>query len=155
MKTTMTTDRFVCDDWDDPEVKVTSRGRGRSSARKVVSRGAMHIKVPGLLKRITGALRSGFDGELRDDETGDAFTRFVACVDGEGVMYPSAQSMGEFRRKALADKKPRYVRGGREIPEGEALAKPAKGAEKGPQSKVSSYVTCPKCGSSVRVGREY
>ena len=152
MKTTMTTDRFVCDNWDEPEVKVTGRGKGHSQARKVVSRGTIHIDVPGLLGKVTDALRSGFDVELRDGD--EAFVRFIACVGRDGVMYPSAQSMGRFRRESLADKRPRYVRAGVEIAADEALATPKRdGARR--QSKVSKFVRCPKCGCDVRVGREY
>ena len=29
-------ERFVCDNWDDPEVKLEGKGKGKAPARKVV-----------------------------------------------------------------------------------------------------------------------
>ena len=36
MKTETTNKRFVCDNWDNPEVKLESGGKGKAPARKVV-----------------------------------------------------------------------------------------------------------------------
>ena len=38
MKTETTNKRFVCDNWDNPEVKLESGGKGKAPVRKVVTK---------------------------------------------------------------------------------------------------------------------
>ena len=153
MKETKNTDRFVCDNWDEPEVNVTSNGSHHAPSRKVKSRGAVSVDAPSLYERIVKSLRSGYDIKLCDGAS--PLARFIACVDNKGAMFVRAEAMGDFCVKTLADKKPRYVKGGRDISVDEAMAKPeAKKKDRKCQSKVDSYVTCPNCDTKIRVGRD-
>ena len=154
--TSLKTGRFTCDNWDEPEVNVTSKGSNRAPARKVVSRGKVNIEMPDLHDKLVKSLRSGYDVKLRCSEEEEPFVRFIAIVDKNGAMLVQAQALGSFSKATLADKKPRYVRGGQDISEEEAMAKPEPKEKKECkcQSKVDSYVKCPKCHTTIRVGRD-
>ena len=156
MKANQTTDRFVCDNWDEPEVNVTSKGSNRAPARKVMSLGNVNIEMPELHDKLVKSLRSGYDVKLRCSEEEEPFVRFIAIVDKNGAMLVQAQALGSFSKATLADKKPRYVRGGQDISEEEAMAKPEPKEKKECkcQSKVDSYVKCPNCHTRIRVGRD-
>ena len=155
MKANQTTDRFVCDNRDEPEVNVISKGSNRAPARKVMSLGNVNIEMPELHDKLVKSLRSGYDVNLSESEDAKPFARFIPFVDRNGRMVVRAEAMGDFCVKTLADKKPRFVKGGRDISEDEAMAKPeAKKKDRKCQSKVDSYVTCPKCHTTIRVGRD-
>ena len=156
MKESQTTDRFVCDNWDEPEVNVTSKGINRAPARKVVSRGKVNIEMPDLHDKLVKSLRSGYDVNLSESKGAKPFARFIPFVDRNGRMVVRAEAMGDFRVKTLADKKPRFVKGGQDISEEEAMAKPEPKEKKECkcQSKVDSYVKCPNCHTRIRVGRD-
>ena len=109
MKETKNTDRFVCDNWDEPEVNVTSNGSHHAPSRKVLPVGTIDLEAPDLHADLVKALRSGYDVKLRGGEDDEAFVRFIACVDSNGAMLVRAEALGAFRKKTLADKKPRYV----------------------------------------------
>ena len=155
MKESQPTNRFVCDNWDEPEVNVTSKGSNRAPARKVVSRGKVNIEMPDLHDKLVKSLRSGYDVNLSESEGATPFARFIPFVGRNGRMVVRAEAMCDFCVKTLADKKPRFVKGGHDISEEEAMAKPeAKKKDRKCQSKVDSYVTCPNCDTKIRVGRD-
>ena len=151
--TSLKTGRFTCDNWDEPEVTVTSHGSNHAPSRKVLPVGTIDLEAPDLHADLVKALRSGYDVKLRGGEDDEAFVRFIACVDSNGAMLVRAEALGAFRKKTLADKKPRYVKGGRDISEDEAMSRPKGEAKRKCQSKVDSYVTCPNCQTVVRIGR--
>ena len=152
--TSAKTGRFTCDNWDEPEVNVTSHGSNHAPSRKVLPLGTIELEMPDLHADLVKSLRSGYDVKIRGGEDDEAFVRFIACVDSKGSMFVRAEALGAFRKETLADKKPRYVKGGHDISEDEAMSRPKDGAKRKCQSKVDSYVTCPKCHTAVRIGRD-
>ena len=96
MKETKNTDRFVCDNWDEPEVNVTSNGSHHAPSRKVKSRRAVTVDAPNLYERIVKSLRSGYDVNLSESEDAKPFARFIPFVDRNGRMVVRAVAMGDF-----------------------------------------------------------
>ena len=157
--TQTTTDemRFVCDNWDEPEVKINGKGKGRSPARKVVTRETIVITVNELLPMISENLRKGHEVRLAEEHVGE-FVRFIPMMDATLTkMYIEARTMGMFRTDTLADKRVRFTRRGTEVSDRTAQhyaqmkrnEHPLKFQEVTPDQMV----TCPKCKHTFRVGR--
>ena len=149
--------RFVCDNWDEPTVKVESKGRGLLPARKVVTRGVVRIGATDLLRDVRENLRKGFEVRLVLN-TEDA-VRFIPMMDSKKTdkMLVNARAMGGFREGTLADKKARFTRCGNDVSYEAVKAfvekKKAEIPDGGECVTPDTMVKCPKCGYSFRVGR--
>ena len=156
-------ERFVCENWDEPEVNITSHGRGCSPARKVSTpNGRRQIDATDLLDEAHGLLRAGFEVRLTSERFGEAIRLIPMMATDLATMQVYATAMGGFRDKTLADKRARLVRLGKEVSAQAAAeymrakrAETPRRAETPPEAEVTpdSTVKCPKCGARFRVGR--
>ena len=156
-------ERFVCENWDEPEVNITSHGRGCSTARK-----KRQIDATDLLDEAHGLLRAGYEVRLTSERFGEAVRLIPMMATDLATMQVYATAMGGFRDKTLADKRARLVRLGKEVSaqartedrranraETPKRAETPTRAEPPPEAEVTpdSTVKCPKCGARFRVGR--
>ena len=150
-------ERFVCENWDEPEVNITSHGRGCSPARKVSTpNGRRQIDATDLLDEAHGLLRAGYEVRLTSERFGEAVRLIPMMATDLVTMQVCAQAMGRFRDETLADKRARLVRLGKEV-SGQAAADymSVRRAETPPSGEVTpdQTVKCPNCGTRFRVGR--
>ena len=150
--------RFVCENWDEPTVKVESKGRGLLPARKVVTRGVVRIGATDLLRDVRENLRKGFEVRLVLN-TEDA-VRFIPMMDSKKTdkMLVNARAMGDFCKRTLSDKKARFTQYGKEVSveEVKAYAEQKKSETHNCECEFvtpDTMVKCPKCGYAFRVGR--
>ena len=153
-------ERFVCENWDKPEVNITSHGRGCTPARKVSTpNGKRLIDATDLLDEAHGLLRAGYEVRLTSKRFGEAVRLMPMMAPDLVTMQVYAQALDKFRDRTLAEKRARLVRLGREVSAKEAAAyMSAKRAETPPEAgevevTPDSTVKCPKCGTRFRVGR--
>ena len=149
--------RFQCENWDEPTVRVNSKGKGCNPARKVVTNGLCCVDITDTLKLARLNLRRG--REVRFTCDGEEAVRFIPVMEKGGErMFVCAQTMGAFRTETLADKKVRYTRRGEEVSaEAVKVFTETKKAEirNSEETAVTpdTMVKCPKCGYRFRVGR--
>ena len=147
--------RFVCDNWDKPEVVLASKGKGRAPARKVVTNDTVRIVADELVKSIATNLRSGKDVRLVSKDHGD-FVRFIPFMHPKlNKMIVRAEAMGSFRDVTLADKHAKFIRLGKEVSSNAAKAYMNNKRDEAKAEEVTpdTMVTCPKCKYTFRVGR--
>ena len=146
--------RYVGTNWE-PDVNITDKGAGRASAKKVVTLGVDYILAPELIDDIAASLRAGYEVRVCGETAGDEALRIYPCATGDGTsMYPSASTIGGFRAKTLADKRPRLLRRGEETTPEQERKRQRRKAAGVCESKVDRSVVCPNCGTAIRVGRD-
>ena len=149
--------RYQCENWDEPTVRVNSKGKGRGPSRKVVTHGLCCIDITAYLRLARLNLRRG--REVRFTMAGGDAIRLFPVMERSGErMFVCAQTMNAFRTETLADKKVRYTRRGEEVSaEAVKVFTETKKAEirNGEETAVTpdTMVQCPKCGYRFRVGR--
>lgn len=149
--------RFVCDNWDEPEVKVYSHGRGHAAARKVVTRETIVITANELFRTVHENLRKGNEVRFADEHCGE-WLRIMPMMDTTlTTMYVEARTMGIFRTDTLADKRAKFTRRGTDVSRATAQAydsmKRNEQTHKFEEVTPDMMVTCPKCKYTFRVGR--
>ena len=171
-KNESTEKRFQCENWDTDyfRVNVKSYGRGRSPARKVVTKGIHKLLLGVEHRRITDLLRRGYEVRLEFAGSGqDAIRLFPIMTQDLKHMEVKADTMGSFKTDTLADKKAVFARMGKDVSRAEiedydatkksetpvGKWKPGMGGES-EQDYVTPdmMVTCPNCGYNFRVGRK-
>lgn len=152
-----TDERFVCGNWDKPEVNIVGHGKGHAPARKVCTPNGMRkIDATEILDEAHALLRAGYEVRLASERFGEAVRLVPMMASDLGSMQVHARAMGGFRDETLRDKRARLVRLGKEVSAKKAAdymsakrAETPNGAEVTPDTKV----TCPNCGTTFRVGR--
>ena len=144
--------RYGCDNWDRPNVKYRSKGRGVVPQRKVVTTGTARIRMPeSMAESLTRHLRQG--KEVHFTVGGKALFRAfpLASVDGRRI-YAGMQAMTALSDK-LADKRPVLLHGGkvRSQREYDEMAARKRG-ERTTEVTPDMMVECPSCGFTFRVG---
>ena len=157
MKTATNEQRFICDNWDKPEVEVKGQGKGKVPARKVVTRETIVITVDELFALIHKDLRQGNEVRLAESHVGE-FLRIVPMMDASLTkMFVEAKTMGKFRTDTLADKKVQFTRRGTNVSEytAKAFVEQKRNEQKTEIEQVTpdTMVTCPRCKYTFRVGR--
>ena len=141
--------RMVCPNWDTPEVNCTSKGRGKTSAGKVITLGIDYILAPEIIEAATESLRCGYEVRICGETSKDEALRLFPCATPDKTaMLVKAATLDDFRDKTLADKKMRLMRNGRETTPAEESAR--KEEAKIEEVTPDPIVTCPKCGHRFR-----
>lgn len=161
--------RLKVTNWD-KEVPVMTVARScRPSNRKVVTKGVIigaetsriaEDEDAAVLTRILDVVRAGYEYRMID-ENGEEALRFIPVVEKDmKTVSLVAQTMGSFR-KALNDKEVKPFYRGEEVTRTKAAKIIEDEAEKGREyqrNRVNvspdTLVTCPKCGTEFRVGKQ-
>lgn len=149
--------RFVCDNWDEPEVRVYGHGKGHAAARKVVTRETIVINANELFRTVYENLRKGNEVRLADEHCGE-WLRIVPMMDASLTkMFVEARTMGIFRTWTLSDKRAKFTRRGTDVSLDTAQSydwmKRNQQTTKFEEVTPDMTVTCPKCKYTFRVGR--
>ena len=150
-------ERFVCDNWDNPEVKLEGKGKGKAPARKVVTKPKVVFTEDDLLARIAAIVRMGHEVWLAGSDIGLAL-RFYPMMDTKlAKMQVHAKTTGIFRDGTLADKRAKFTRRSTEVSKATAQAYMAQKRNeqtlKFEEVTPDTTVRCPKCKYTFRVGR--
>ena len=154
--------RFEGVNWDEPIVNVVKSGRSGQSClkRKVMTRGIMRIRAFAPTKEaIVKCLREGYEVRITDAMDNDIIRLFPCVKTDMKTMFVTAQSMGDFR-ECIGDKKVRSIHCGKEISDNEVSrlkneqTKAYKEARRRLTVSPDTMVTCPKCGTEFRVGKQ-
>ena len=154
--------RFEGANWDEPIVNVVKGGRSGQSClkRKVMTRGIMRVHAFALTKEaIVKYLREGYEVRITDANDKDMIRLFPCMSVGHMKLEVTAQTMGEFR-ECIADKKVRVVHCGEEI--SKAQFEKLNDEQRAKYDEAKNFigvtpdimVTCPKCGTEFRVGKQ-
>ena len=158
--TNETNDTRYTAEWE-PVAKVKSNGRTCPTLkRKVLTRGVKEYHQGDILRLIVNDLRQGYEVRLCDC-AGEAFLRIFPVLGKDCKrLFAAAQAMEPLSR-SLDGIKPTIHHGGRAIREGETedmvrkahVAYAKSKAFTVPEVTPDTMVTCPKCGTTFRVGR--
>ena len=147
---TTTENRLAGTNWE-PEINCQLRNRGRSDIlRKVLTKGIKHISLGVKLHdKIVALLRQGY--EVRLDEG----IRLYPCAEKDcKTVFVASQTIGDFR-KTLNDIIVKTVKHrGQEIdPETAVQRQEEHNTGKLVCVSPDQVITCPNCGTEIRVGK--
>ncbi|MCR5414936.1 MAG: hypothetical protein K6F50_09475 [Kiritimatiellae bacterium] len=153
--------RYTCDNWDEGvEVKLRERGKHRLPERKVITTGIAEID---LTKRqmdlLVAYARQGRDVRLTygSSSAKESICRFIPCLDKDGNLISTAQTMQPFRGRLYEGKRVSITtrRGGDDVTK-EDVVRRIREIQRARREQVSpdTLVTCPECGTEFRVGRK-
>ena len=144
--------RFVFE----PEVKLRSRGAGRTPQRKVVCRGVKSFWDGGaMLPKIEELLRQGYEVRLHGGDEENPWLRIFPCLKADlATVRATAQTMGDWPVRCYDGKRVRLTHRGENVNVRDVVEKVAEGREKLDEVVPDSIVTCPQCEHKFRVGRK-
>ena len=159
-ETNETDDTRYTAEWE-PVAKVRKHDKQHGTLkRKVLTRGVKEYADGNLMRQAIRDLRQGYEVRLMNGD-GEAFLRIFPVLGADCKrLYAAAQAM-EPLSQSLGGIKPTIHHGGRAIREGEVahlvreayVAHAKAKAHDVPEVTPSTMVTCPKCGTTFRVGR--
>lgn len=155
--TTSTTNdpRFVCENWDRPEVVIKGNGKGCSPTRKVKTNGVIFLNEEALLEKVANLLNRGYEVRIGSHKF-DGAIRLIPVMDTSLTnMNVIAQSMGIFRTETLKGKSVKLIRRGEEVNFKEAsdfMFEKRNEPTDFESVTPDTVVKCPKCGYTFRVG---
>lgn len=155
--TTSTTNnpRFVCENWDRPEVVIEGHGKGCHPTRKVKTNGVIFLNEEALLEKVANLLNRGYEVRIGSQKY-DGAIRLIPVMDTSLTnMNVIAQSMGIFRTETLKGKSVKLIRKGEEV--SQKVAQDYMYEKRNAPMNFESVtpdtvVKCPKCGYTFRVG---
>ena len=150
--------RYEGTNWDEPIVRVRRNGSTRQQVkRKVLTRGIKRIHAFALTKEaIVKYLREGYEVRITDANDKDMIRLFPCMSKDMKKLTITAQTMGEFR-ECISDKKVHIYHGGKELSKHQAekmVIEQRERVENRLAVTPDTVVTCPKCGTEFRVGKE-
>ena len=94
-KSTTNNPRFVCDNWDRPEVVIEGHGKGRSPVRKVKTKGTIVINEDVLMEKIATLLNRGYEVRIGS-------MSFDGCVHADApVLWQDVHGLWGYGHSAL------------------------------------------------------
>lgn len=158
--------RFECENWDTEakgfHVDVTSSGRGKKPARKVLTKGIKTVNLwPYTCKEIQDLLRKGYELRLMLGGSKENAVRLFPMMSADlKRIEVHAATLKWFREETLEGKKAVFRRRGTEVSRAtvehytaEKLGQRAGGEADEEAVTPDPLVKCPKCGYRFRVGR--
>ena len=158
--------RFECENWDTEakgfHVDVTSSGRGKKPARKVLTKGIKTVNLwPYTCKEIQDLLRKGYELRLMLGGSKENAVRLFPMMSADlKRIEVHAATLKWFREETLSGKKAVFRRRGTEVSRAtveyftaEKLSQRAGGEADEEAVTPDPLVKCPKCGYRFRVGR--
>ena len=147
--------RFVCENWDRPEVVIEGHGKGRHPVRKVKTNGVIFLNEDVLMEKVANLLNRGYEVRIGSHKF-DGAIRLIPVMDTSLTnMNVIAQSMGIFRTETLKGKSVKLIRKGEEVSrkDAEDYMFEKRNAPMNFESVTpDTVVKCPKCGYTFRVG---
>ena len=154
-KSTTDNPRFVCENWDRPEVVIEGHGKGRHPVRKVKTNGVIFLNEDVLMEKVANLLNRGYEVRIGSHKF-DGAIRLIPVMDTSLTnMNVIAQSMGIFRTETLKGKSVKLIRKGEEVSrkDAEDYMFEKRNAPMNFESVTpDTVVKCPKCGYTFRVG---
>jgi len=125
-----------------------AKSRGKITEDKIAVRAGLDpADVERLLVAVGNAVREGYDVHLCEA------VRFYACVLKLKTPFVTAQTLGNFRR-SIADKAIRPTLHGKEVSLARVKELDRQARREHPHVTPDTMITCPKCGTEFRVGKE-